>query len=113
MVWTGLVIGAVSFLIIGIFHPIVIKCEYYFSARVWPVFLIGGLMACLLSMFARQTVLSAILGVLGFTMLWSIGELKHQEERVRKGWFPVNPKRTNRGHPSHELAPDDESTKGA
>ena len=27
---TGLVIGISTFLIIGLFHPVVIKCEYYF-----------------------------------------------------------------------------------
>ena len=28
----GLVVGLATFLIIGIFHPVVIKCEYYFAA---------------------------------------------------------------------------------
>ena len=26
---------------------------------------------------------------------WSIGEVFKQRERVRKGWFPMNPKRKN------------------
>ena len=26
-------------------------------------------------------------------MLWGIKEMKEQQERVRKGWFPRNPKR--------------------
>ena len=39
----GVLVGAASLLIIGVFHPIVIWCEYYFSARVWPLFLaVGG-----------------------------------------------------------------------
>ena len=29
---SGILIGLASFLLIGLFHPIVIKCEYYFSA---------------------------------------------------------------------------------
>ena len=33
MNWQGIVIGAAAFLIIGIFHPIVVKGEYYFSKR--------------------------------------------------------------------------------
>ena len=28
-------------------------------------------------------------------VLWGIGEVFHQRERVRKGWFPMNPKRKN------------------
>lgn len=96
MIWTGLIIGAISFLIIGIFHPIVIKCEYYFSDRIWPIFLIGGLIFCALSLFVNQIVISVTLAVTGFTMLWCIGELKEQTERVKKGWFPQNPKRTKK-----------------
>lgn len=40
---SGILIGLTTFIVIGVFHPVVIKCEYYFSDRVWPVFLAGGL----------------------------------------------------------------------
>lgn len=93
MQWSGLLIGAISFIIIGIFHPIVISCEYHFSDRIWPLFLVGGLVCCTASVFVSAQIASAALAVLGFAMLWSIGELKHQTERVKKGWFPENPKR--------------------
>ncbi|WMC93124.1 DUF4491 family protein [Kineothrix sp. MB12-C1] len=89
---SGLIIGALSFIIIGLFHPIVIKCEYYFTWRIWPVFLIGGLVSCAASLFVSHTIVSGGLAVLGFTMLWSIHELKEQAERVSKGWFPANPR---------------------
>ncbi len=93
MHWSGIIIGAAAFLIIGLFHPIVIKCEYYFTQRIWPVFLFGGLVFCLAAALVAQVVASAILAILGFTMLWSILELKHQAKRVEKGWFPQNPQR--------------------
>ncbi|MFT4004726.1 MAG: DUF4491 family protein [Lacrimispora sp.] len=91
--WSGVLIGAISFLIIGIFHPIVIKCEYYFTERVWPVFLVGGILFCILSLFVNQIIISSVLAIIGFSMLWSIKELKEQTQRVEKGWFPENPKR--------------------
>lgn len=94
--WSGVIIGAVSFLIIGIFHPVVIKCEYYFSEKIWPVFLLSGIFFCILSLFVRQIILSAALAILGFSLLWSIKELKEQTRRVEKGWFPKNPKRKKR-----------------
>lgn len=93
MYWYGIVIGAASFILIGVFHPIVIKCEYHFSAKIWPVFLIIGLGLCVGSLFVKSAIISAVLAVAGFSSLWSIGELKHQEKRVDKGWFPKNPKR--------------------
>ena len=93
MNWNGVILGAAAFLIIGVFHPIVIKCEYYFTSAVWPVFLVGGLLCCGVSVLADSVLLSALLGVLGFSMLWSIGELKEQERRVERGWFPRNPRR--------------------
>ena len=42
MNYTGIIIGLGTFLIIGIFHPIVIKAEYYFGKRCWWAFLLVG-----------------------------------------------------------------------
>ncbi|MDR1531880.1 MAG: DUF4491 family protein [Clostridiales bacterium] len=94
MAFNGVFIGIMAFAIIGFFHPIIIKVEYYFTDKVWPVFLIVGIAAVVLSCFIKQTLVSAFLGIFGCTALWSIHELKQQTARVAKGWFPKNPKRT-------------------
>jgi branched-subunit amino acid transport protein len=91
--WTGVVIGAATFLIIGLFHPLVIRAEYYFGTRCWWVFLLAGIGAGVVSVCAEQVAVSALAGVFAFTSLWSIGELFEQKKRVAKGWFPQNPKR--------------------
>lgn len=88
MNYEGLIIGACTFLVIGIFHPIVIKTEYHFGVKVWWVFLLLGLVALSLSLVVHNTILSTLLGVLAFSSFWSIKELFEQRERVRKGWFP-------------------------
>jgi hypothetical protein len=93
MRFDGLLIGIAAFLIIGIFHPIVVKGEYYFTEKIWPLFLLAGIAALALSCFVQQTLLSSALGVLGCACLWSILELRRQTKRVEKGWFPRNPKR--------------------
>jgi hypothetical protein len=93
MNFQGILIGVLSFLIIGIFHPIVIKCEYYFTEKVWGVFLVLGLLFIACSVWVHNMLGSSLLGVLGFTCLWSIKELKEQTQRVAKGWYPKNPKR--------------------
>ncbi len=87
----GLIIGFAAFIIIGVFHPIVVKAEYHLSKNVWPIFLVVGIMLVTLSFFTSNVIISAILGITGFASLWSIRELFEQEERVRKGWFPENP----------------------
>ncbi|WRS28898.1 DUF4491 family protein [Oscillospiraceae bacterium MB08-C2-2] len=92
----GILIGFCSFLIIGLFHPIVIKAEYYFSKRIFPAFLVGGLLFVIGSILVKSTLPSAVLGVTGFSCFWSIKELFEQEHRVKKGWFPANPKRENK-----------------
>ena len=89
----GLAIGLSTFLIIGLFHPIVIKGEYYFGTRCWWVFLVLGIAFIALSVFVESVLWSVLLGVTGFSCLWSILEIFEQHERVRKGWFPRNPKR--------------------
>ena len=47
---TGLVIGIATFLIIGLFHPLVVKGEYYLGVRCWWVFLVMGIVAIALSL---------------------------------------------------------------
>jgi hypothetical protein len=90
---TGIVIGIFAFAIIGVFHPVVIKTEYHFGKKVWPLFLVTGIAACIISLFVKNNILSPLFAVLGFTLFWSIRELHEQERRVQKGWFPINPKR--------------------
>jgi len=92
---TGIIIAVSTFLIIGIFHPIVIKAEYYTGTRLWWLFLLVGLASIGAALFIENTVLSAIIGVFGASALWGIGELFAQKKRVQKGWFPMNPKRKN------------------
>lgn len=91
MYFEGIIIGICTFIIIGIFHPIVIKGEYYIGKKIWPIFLILGIISLILSLFMNNIIISALIGVLGFTLLWSIHEIIEQEERVKKGWFPENP----------------------
>lgn len=90
---TGLLIGLSTFLIIGLFHPIVIKCEYYFGTKCWWWFLILGFTAVAGSILVENILLSAILGVFAFSSFWTILEIFEQKQRVEKGWFPKNPKR--------------------
>ena len=93
MNYEGIILGLASFICIGIFHPIVIKSEYHFGIKCWPAFLIAGIGSCTGSLLTANTYVSVLLGVLGFTCFWSILEIFEQRERVRKGWFPKNPKR--------------------
>ena len=91
--YEGLIIGAATFIIIGIFHPLVIKGEYYFGEKCKWAFLIAGILFLILTLLAKDVLTSALLGVTSFSSFWSIKEVKEQTERVRKGWFPANPKR--------------------
>lgn len=88
----GVIVGAAALLVIGAFHPLVIWCEYRFTQRIWPAFLITGLL-CLLAALLLQGLFSILLGLLSASCLWSIRELKEQTKRVERGWFPQNPKR--------------------
>jgi len=93
MNFIGLIIAVVTFLVIGIFHPIVIKSEYHFGVKCWWVFLISGILFIAASLLVENQIFSTILGVIGCSCLWSILEIFEQRQRVLKGWFPKNPKR--------------------
>ncbi len=91
MNYLGIITGIGTFLIIGLLHPVVIKSEYYFGTKIWPLFLISGIAFIGLSLFLSHVAASCVSSVMGFSLLWSIGELFEQEKRVEKGWFPSNP----------------------
>ena len=95
MNWGGIFLGAASFVIIGLFHPIVIRAEYHFGKGCWPAFLIAGVLLAGGSLTAKNLYAGGLLGILGFSCFWSIRELFEQERRVEKGWFPKNEKRKN------------------
>lgn len=92
MYFSGLIIAIATFFTIGLFHPIVIKTEYYFGARPWWLFLLFGLAFIIASLFVANTIISPILGVVGCSCLWSILELFEQKKRVERGWFPKREK---------------------
>lgn len=89
----GIIIGICTFLIIGMFHPIVIKAEYYFGTRCWWWFLLLGIAGIVASLFISDILISSLLGVFAFSSFWTIKEIFDQRKRVLKGWFPMNPKR--------------------
>ena len=89
----GVTVAVICFLCIGVFHPIVIKAEYYFSSKCWPVFFMAGLLFLILSLVLDNNFVSIIFGILSCSCMWSIVELKEQTRRVEKGWFPKNPNR--------------------
>lgn len=91
--FSGIIIGVATFLVIGLFHPLVIKAEYYIGVKSWWLFLLLGIVACIASLLVGNLTLSIILGVVAFSSFWSIGEVFQQKKRVEKGWFPANPNR--------------------
>ncbi len=93
MNFNGIIIGVVTFLCIGLFHPLVIKAEYYMGVKSWWLFAFAGVLSAVASVFVAHEVLSIILGVVSCSSFWSILEIFQQRKRVLKGWFPMNPKR--------------------
>ena len=93
MNFSGILLGLVAFLCIGLFHPLVIKGEYYFGTKYWWVFALVGVGMLVGSLLTNNMYLSVILGVIAFSSFWSILELFQQKKRVERGWFPKNPKR--------------------
>ena len=49
----GIAVGGASLLVIGAFHPLVIWCEYHFSQKIWPLFLLCGLICLGLALFVQ------------------------------------------------------------
>lgn len=91
MNFTGIIVGLATFLIIGLFHPIVIKAEYYLGTKCWWMFLLAGILFVVLSVLIESVTVSIIMGVVAFSSFWSILEVFEQKQRVKRGWFPKGP----------------------
>nr|MCR5245259.1 DUF4491 family protein [Bacteroidales bacterium] len=70
MNFSGIILGAAVFLIIGICHPIVIKMEYYWGKKSWWVLLVAGLAFAAVSLFVKDTVGASVLGAAAFSCFW-------------------------------------------
>lgn len=92
MYYSGLLVGLSTFLLIGAFHPLVIKGEYHFGTKICWAFGLAGVLALVGSVLVSVVELSSILAVLGFTCLWSIKEVFDQVKRVERGWYPKKPR---------------------
>lgn len=93
---SGLFIGLCTFLIIGLFHPLVIKGEYYFGVKCWWAFWLFGIATGVGSVLVHDLTWAILLGVTSFSSFWGILEVFEQRKRVEKGRFPANPKRKNK-----------------
>ena len=81
------------------------RCQHFFDHRLVPSAghqdgvphrhppLLLGIVTIMTALVIENVMASSILGVIGASLLWSIGELFAQKKRVEKGWFPMNPKR--------------------
>lgn len=89
----GLFIGVCTFLIIGLFHPVVVKAEYYWGTRCWWVFLLLGLGG--MGRFAadRQRASGRVGGGIRLFVVMDDQGTVRAARAVAKGWFPANPKR--------------------
>ena len=86
----GILIGLVTFTIIGLGFPLVINIERRFGYWSW-VYMMGiGFLFIVASLFIQNDWGSVIVGVIGATFVWGSTELKEQAVRAELGWFPFN-----------------------
>ncbi len=86
----GILIGVVTFLIIGLGFPLVIRGERTFGYWSWVYMMSIGFLIIAASLFIQNDWLSVIVGVIGATFVWGSTELKEQAVRAELGWFPFN-----------------------
>ena len=86
---TGIVIGIATFLIIGIFHPMVTKGEYYFGVKIWWLFLVMGIAAVAGSIAVRHILWSTLLAAC-LCPHWVPIFGKRQAAALHSGVFPCH-----------------------
>jgi hypothetical protein len=90
--WAGLVLAALIFGTIGLGHVAVRKLNYRYGTKPAPFFLVLGLAFLGLSLLVTSDLASAALGIVRMTTLWDAVEFVRQEERIRPGACPGEPR---------------------
>ena len=87
----GLFLGLATLLIIGLGFVWVIHVEYYLGYMWWPYIMGLGILMVIGSLFVLSIWGSALMGILGASIIWGSTELKKQAVRAEIGWYPFNP----------------------
>ncbi|MCJ7702163.1 MAG: DUF4491 family protein [Anaerolineales bacterium] len=87
----GLILAVAALFIIGLGFIWVIRGERYLGFLWWPYFMALGILLIIGSLFVPWIWGSALVGVLGASLLWGSTELKEQAIRAELGWFPFHP----------------------
>ena len=96
----GLAAALAAFLGIWIGHVSVRKVEAA-APRLWiPVVIavVVGVALEVASVFVQPAAASVAAGIIGITVLWDALELHRQEDRIRRGHAPANPRNPRHAH---------------
>lgn len=92
--YVGLVAAASTFLGVWFGHVAVRKIESI-SPTIWLptiLFAVPGILFVWFSLSTSNVSLSTAFGILGFTFLWDALEFTRQQNRIKKGHAPANPR---------------------
>lgn len=84
----GLLLGIATLLIIGMGFIWVIRGERYLGLLWWPYFMGLGILSITASLTISSDWGSALLGVIGASLIWGATEFKEQAIRAELGWYP-------------------------
>ncbi len=91
--YVGPILAIIVFITIGFGHIIVRSLNFHFGTKPGIPLLIIGCGIMIWSVFIMSDLLSAIMGIIGITILWDGIEIYRQEKRIIKGHAPENPNR--------------------
>jgi len=89
----GLLLGIATLFIIGLGFIWVIRGERYLGLLWWPYFMGLGILLIAGSIWISSDWGSALLGVIGASLIWGSTEFKEQAIRTELGWYPFREKK--------------------
>ena len=104
--YVGLVAAASTFFGVWFGHVAVRKIESI-SPTIWlptTAFALVGIVLEWFSLITSRFLLSTATGILGFTLLWDALEFTRQQNRIKKGHAPANPKNPRHARLMREYA---------
>lgn len=84
----GPLLGLAALAIIGLGFVWVIRAERRLGWAWWPWFMAAGIVVIVISIFMPRPWLSALVGILGASLVWGATEFRGQASRAALGWYP-------------------------
>jgi len=87
MYFDGIIIGLIAFIMIGLFHPLVIYGEYHFGVKICTLFFCFGIISCIILIIIENKIISATIAIIDFIVFGVYMNCSNRKKELKMAGF--------------------------